>query len=342
MFWKKKKENIWQKLKHQNPEGILVLAPMADVTDNPFRKIITILGAPDIFFTEFVAADGLAHPIARPRLIKQILKFEKKQQPIIAQIFGGKPENFFLAGKICAELGFAGVDINTGCPQKNILKQRAGSELIKMENRKLMKELIKSVRAGIKASGKNIPLSVKTRLGFNEIDWSWLEFLLAEKLDALTIHLRTKKEMSKVPAHFEVVEKIVELKNRISPKTILIINGDILSVAEAQEKVKKYQVDGVMIGRGIFENPALFAEQNFADFSVSKKIKILKQHTKYFDKEFPANREGKRMKNFALLKKFFKIYLNNFEGAKELRNELMQVKDKREIFKICDNFLKKC
>ena len=166
---------------------------MADVTDNPFRKIISEIGAPDIFFTEFVASDGLAHPKARERLKKQILKYEKKQRPIIAQIFGGKPENFFIAAKICAEMGFDGVDINFGCPQKNILKQVAGSELVKVENRELVKKLIKSAKEGILASGKNIPLSVKTRIGFNQIDLSWIEFLLEQNISALTVHLRTLK-----------------------------------------------------------------------------------------------------------------------------------------------------
>jgi tRNA-dihydrouridine synthase len=145
---------------------------MADVTDNPFRKIITEIGRPDIFVTEFVASDGLAHPDAKDRLQKQILSYDKNQRPIIAQIFGGNPENYFIAAKLCAELGFDGIDINTGCPQKNILKQIAGSELIKIENRDLMAELIAAAKNGIKASGKNIPLSVKTRLGFNEIDFS--------------------------------------------------------------------------------------------------------------------------------------------------------------------------
>ncbi len=148
------------------------MAPMADVTDNPFRKLICEIGRPDLFFTEFVACDGLAHPDARERLKKQILTFEKKQKPIIAQIFGGRPENYASAAELCANLGFDGVDINMGCPQKNILKQVAGSELIKKENRELVEEIIASAKKGIEESGRNIPLSIKTRLGFNEVDFS--------------------------------------------------------------------------------------------------------------------------------------------------------------------------
>ncbi len=147
--------------------------------------------------------------------------------------------------------------------------------------------------------------------------------------------------MSKVPAHYEYIEEIVKLRNEISPETVLMMNGDIKNLEEGRELIEKYGFEGAMIGRGIFENPLLFAEKNFSDFSLKEKLKIAKKHTEYFDKEFPANKEGKRMKNFALLKKFFKIYINGFEGARELRMKLMRAKNKKEIFRICDEFLKK-
>jgi tRNA-dihydrouridine synthase len=169
---KKKEGNVWARLKDKKDEGFFILAPMADVTDNPFRKIISEIGKPDLFFTEFVAVDGLVHPQAQKRLIKQILNFEKKQKPIIAQVFGGKPENYSKAVRICADLGFDGIDINMGCPQRNILKQKAGSELIKKENRELVREIIIQAKKGIEGSGRKIPLSVKTRVGFNEVDFS--------------------------------------------------------------------------------------------------------------------------------------------------------------------------
>ncbi len=332
----KKEKNIWKSLK-KNGE-IKILAPMADVTDNSFRKLINEIARPDLFFTEFVAADGLSHKDAKDRLIKEILSFEKSQKPIVAQIFGGKPENFYKAGKIISSLGFDGMDINFGCPQKNILKQKAGSELIKIENRELASSLIEEAKKGLRG---RIPLSVKTRIGFNEIDLSWLEFLLNKKIDALTVHLRTRKEMSKVPAHFDLIPDIVNLRNKISPETVLIINGDIKNLKQGRDLIDKYSFDGFMIGRGIFENPLLFADKNFSVLSIEEKINILKKHTKYFDFNYPLNENGKRMKNFAILKRFFKIYINDFEGAKELRSKLMNTNNKEEVFEICDEFLKK-
>lgn len=333
-FRKKKEKKFWEKIKNENPDGIFVLAPMADVTDNPFRKLINDIGRPDVFWTEFAACDGLVNKNGRKKIEKKILNFDKRQKPIIAQIFGGKPENYKIAAEICRKKGYDGIDINMGCPQRNILKQKAGSQLI--QNKNLAREIFFETKKG----AKDLPVSVKTRIGFNKFDIDWIKEVLSWKPAVFIIHLRTKKEMSKVPAHWELIEDIKKVKNEISPNTLLFGNGDIETLEEAKEKVKKYGIDGVMIGRGVFKNPWLFIGKNFGDFSIEEKIKVAKKHTEYFDQEFPENHEGIRMKNFALMKKFFKIYINGFYGAKELRMDLMGAKNKKEIFEICDRFLR--
>src|SRR3989338_10753194 len=125
--------NFWQKLKRP----IFCLAPMANVTDCACREIIAKHGKPDIFWTEFVSADGLAHPKAERKLLID-LKFSKKEKPIVAQIFGAKPENIKFASALCKKLGFDGIDINMGCPDRSVEKQGAGAALIK--NPKLARE----------------------------------------------------------------------------------------------------------------------------------------------------------------------------------------------------------
>ena len=333
---------FWKKLKKENPKGIMILAPMADVTDNPFRKLIEKIAKPDLFYTEFVAVNGLTHKDARERLESQILSFERKQKPIIAQIFGGSSENFYEASKICFEKDFDGIDINMGCPQKNIITQGSGAALIKKENREKVKNIFSEVKKGFQGG----PVSIKTRIGFDKIDFEWIKFILELKPDAFIIHLRTQKEMSKAEAHRDLMEEIKSFRDDISPETILIGNGDIKSLEEAEEKVAKYKIDGVMIGRGIFENPWLFSGKDFNEFSVEEKLKLVLKHTDFFEEEFGFTKENekykfKRGKNFNILKKFFKIYVRGFSGAKELRVELMDAKNKKEIFEIINNFFNK-
>ncbi len=326
--------NFWTKL----TKPIFCLAPMADVTDCAFRKIINKYGKPDVFWTEFVSADGLAHPVAREKLLID-LKFEKGEHPIVAQIFGGRPENIREAAKLCRELGFDGVDINMGCPDKSIEKQNSGAGCIK--NPKLAIEVIRAAKEG----AGSLPVSVKTRIGYNkeEID-TWIAGLLAEQLPVLTVHLRTRKEMSLVPAHWELMPRIIELRNKISPETLIIGNGDVVDLKDAEEKVKKYGCDGVMLGRAIFGNPWLFKRtspqpspyqgEGELPLTLQHKLQVMIEHTKLFEEML-----GKH-KNFAIMKKHYKAYVNGFDGAKELRVKLMEAKNADEVEKITNDFLK--
>jgi len=307
--------NFWKKL----PRPFFCLAPMADVTDFAFRTVIAKYGKPDVFWTEFVSADGLAHKEARKKLLFNF-KYSKKEQPIVAQIFGSRAENIKKAAKLCRELGFSGIDLNMGCPDRSVEKQGAGAALIK--NQKLAKEIIQAARAG----AEEIPVSVKTRIGYqkNEID-TWIRFLLEQDLPALTIHLRTRKEMSKVPAHWELLGEIVKMRDEMKKETLIIGNGDVFDLKDAKKKAKESGADGVMLGRGIFGNPWLFSGKTPTS---KEKLKVMLEHTKVFEKEL-----GKE-KNFAVMKKHYKAYVNGFSGAKELRIKLMETKNAKEVEKI--------
>ncbi len=300
-----------------------VLAPLDDVTDTVFRQIIASCQAPDLFFTEFVNVDGLMSP-GRPKLLKK-LRFTELETPLIAQLWGLKPENFealakqIAEGSLAKELGlpegvnFAGIDLNMGCPEKTVVKNGACSALIK--NPELAIEIIQAVKRG----AGDLPVSVKTRIGFSTVDLSWIETLLKQDLDMLTIHGRTRKEMSKVPAHWDMIGQCVELKNKISPRTLIVGNGDVVTRQQGMELAEKYLVDGVMIGRGIFTDPYVFAETSpWGVKSKEQKIKLYRKHVQLFAETW-KNKE----RPLPTLNKFCKIYINGFDGAKELREELM-------------------
>ncbi|HPS21600.1 MAG TPA: tRNA-dihydrouridine synthase [Candidatus Paceibacterota bacterium] len=331
------KQNLWQKIK----KPFFCLAPMSDVTDIAFREMLARYGKDRenkdsvIFWTEFVAADGLCNKFARKKLA-HILEFSEKERPIIAQVFGANPENMKKACQYIASLDFDGIDINMGCPDKSVISQGAGSALIK--NSKLSKEIIQAARDGIKATGKNIPVSVKTRIGFNKKEEleNWISEILKTEISALTVHLRTTKEMSKVPAHWELMEKVIKLRNKISPETLIIGNGDVQNIKEAREKINKYKCDGIMIGRGVFGNPWFFSSNQNQEISLEEKLKVMLEHTEIFDKKLLQPKH----KNFDVMKKHFKAYVNGFDGAKELRIKLMDTKDSKEVKKIVNSFLK--
>ena len=327
-------KNFWKKL----DRPFFCLAPMADVTDIAFRKMLAKHGKTArnknrvVFWTEFVSADGLCNPIGRKKLLP-ILKYSKEEKPIVAQVFGANPENMKTACEFIVGLVFDGLDINMGCPDKAVLKQGAGSALIKTP--RLAREIIQAALSGIKSSGKDIPLSVKTRVGFNreEID-TWIPELLKEDISAITIHARTKKEMSKVPANWDYVKRVVAMVKRAGKNIPVIGNGDVQNIAEAEEKAKKYGCDGVMIGRGVFGNPEFFAATG--EPAAEKKLKYLVEHAKLFEKTF--RQKNKETKNFDVMKKHFKAYVHGFDGAKELRVKLMEAVNAKQVCEIVKKF----
>ena len=308
--------NFWKDL----PKPFTVLAPMDDVTDDVFRHVVLKAARPDVFFTEFTNADGLSHGGHGVPLRK--LKFTPNQHPIVAQIWGNNAKNMAIATKIVKDLGFDGVDINMGCPVHEVVKKGAGAGLI--GKYKEVEELLDAVRS----EAGQMAVSVKTRLGINtNVAKEWCTFLLEQNLSVLTLHARTAKEMSKVPARWEEFGSLVEIKNKISPETLIVGNGDIKSYAQVTELHSKYNIDGAMIGRGIFDNPWVFQKEQI-QYSNSHYFELLKYHVALFKETWGDQ------KNFSILKKFFKMYIKDFKGANALRQSLMETKNISEVEQI--------
>jgi len=315
--------NFWNDL----PKPFFILAPMEAVTDVVFRHVISQAARPDVFFTEFTNSASFMNPKGT-QSTRGRLAFTADEQPMVGHIWGNKPEEFAYMAKGLKDMGFSGIDINTGCPDKSVVKQGSGSGLI--GHTELMGQLI----AAAKTAG--LPVSVKARLGSNKIDeWrDWLGFLLSQDLANLTIHLRTRKEMSKVDAHFELVPEIKKLRDEIAPQTLLTINGDIRDRQHGLELIKKYGVDGIMIARGVFHNPFAF-EIEKREHSREELIGLLNLQLDLHDK-YTVELQPRK---FDPLKRFFKIYIRDFPGASELRDALMHTKTTDEVRSLLANVL---
>jgi len=316
-------QNFWQDL----PKPFFILAPMEAVTDVVFRHVVNQAGRPDVFFTEFTNAASYNSPKGA-QSTRGRLTFTEDEQPMVAQIWGNTTEHFEFMAKGLKEQGFKGIDINMGCPVTNVAAKSCGSGLIR--DPKLAAELIAATKKG------GLPVSVKTRLGYTRTDeWiEWLTHILKQDIVNLTIHLRTRKEMSKVPAHFELIGEIKKLRDEIAPQTLLTINGDIRDRAHGLELVEKYGVDGVMIGRGVFTNPFAF-EKEPRQHTREELLGLLTSQLDLFD-EYSAEIPRK----FDPLKRFFKIYVREFDGASELRETLMHTKTTDEARAVLANIPK--
>jgi tRNA-dihydrouridine synthase len=305
------------------PKPFFVLAPMDDVTDTVFRQIVADCSKPDLFFTEFVNVDGLQSP-GRKHLLHK-LKFSSKDKPIIAQLWGLKPENFYKTTKELIEMGFDGVDLNMGCPVKTVTKNGACAALI--NNRELAGEIIKATQ---EAAGDSLPVSVKTRVGFTTVDMSWLEFLLTKKLNMLSIHGRTAKQLSKVPADWNLIGQAVELRNSLSPSTLIVGNGDVMNRQQGQELAKKHSLDGIMLGRGIFHDPFAFSMSSpWSGWSREQKLELFVKHIELYMRTYDKNE-----RRFEALRKFCKLYINGFDGASELRAKFMGTNNPPEALEL--------
>ena len=307
--------NFWNEL----PKPFFILAPMEAVTDVVFRHVVAKAGRPDIFFTEFTNTASFCSPKGL-HSTRGRLAFTEDEHPMVAQIWGKNPDHFRQMAHGLKELGYKGIDINMGCPAKDVVKTGGGSGLIRDPQRAA--ELI----AATKKAG--LPVSVKTRLGDLRTDeWTaWLTHLLQQDIANLTIHLRTRKEMSKVPAHFELLHDIKKLRDEIAPQTLLTINGDIRDREHGLELVAEYGIDGVMIGRGIFANPYAFAKDT-KERSRDELVGLLSMQLDLFDK-YAVELEPRK---FDPLKRFFKIYIRGFDGAAELRDAMMHTKTTDEV-----------
>lgn len=337
------------------------MAPMADVTDPAFRRLIAKYGKPDVMWTEFVSANGLMS--AGREILQRDLAFSESERPIVAQLFSSDPEKMEGAARLCAELGFDGIDINMGCPDKTIEKQGAGAAMIKDP------ETAIAIIAAAKRGAGDIPVSVKTRVGYNSVQINeWIPLLLKQDIAALTVHARTRKELSKVPAQWDYIKEVVRLRDELAPETVIIGNGDVTSLKDGRLKAEATGADGIMVGRALFGNPWLFdesremvaglpqksalqkipflgklfqtrrtaAQSAVKPITVSERLTVLVEHTKLFEELLGD------IKSFAIMKKHYKAYCTGFPGAKELRMQLMdEAKDARDVERIVKDFLQK-
>ena len=294
---------------------------MEAVTDVVFRHVVAKAGRPDVFFTEFTNTASFCSPKGI-HSTRGRLAFTEDEHPMVAQIWGTNPDHFREMAFGLKEMGYKGIDINMGCPDKSVVKGGGGSGLIRTP------ELAAEIIAATKEAG--LPVSVKTRLGDIKPDeWrDWLTHILKQDVVNLTIHLRTRKEMSKVEAHFELIPEIKKLRNEIAPQTLLTINGDIRDRQHGLELVEKYGVDGIMIGRGVFSNPYAFTD----GYQPTRQeiLGLLEYHLDLFNK---YNKELEP-RVFDPLKRFFKIYVREIPGAAELREKLMHTKSTDEVREI--------
>lgn len=308
---------------NQFEKGFTILAPMEGVTDIAFRQVVARAARPEIFYTEFTNVNSYASEKGRHNALERF-RYEPTEQPIVAQIWGTKPEMIAETAAALKELGYPAVDLNMGCPDRHVVATGGGSGLIRTPE--LAKEGIRAAKTA------GLPVSVKTRLGYSRVDeWrDWLTNVLEEKPAALTVHLRTKKEMSKVEAHSELVPEILALKNELSPETKLIINGDIKNRQDGQKYIDQ-GADGIMIGRGVFANPFCF-EKEPCEHSRDELIALMEYHLDLYEKY--------KLAPYDPLKHFYKIYINNFPGASDIRAQLMQTKsiaEARELIRGAKN-----
>ncbi len=354
--------NFWQTLRHER-KPFFCVAPMADVTDAAFRRLIVRYGKPDVMWTEFVSANGLMS--GGREVLARDLVYSEGERPIVAQLFSSDPVMMEGAVKLACELGFDGVDINMGCPDKTIEKQGSGAAMIKDPDAALA--VINAAKRAIKASGKDIPLSVKTRVGYNSVQIdTWIPMLLSTGIAALSVHARTRKDMSKVPAQWDYIKQVVLLRDALAPDTVVIGNGDVTSLHDGRAKATMSGCDGVMAGRALFGNPWFFDESRevnatlpkrsmfykvpllkmFFDtkrgapmsktnpITIEERLHVLVEHTELFEELLGD------IKSFAIMKKHFKAYCTGFTGAKELRIQLMETKSSEETRHIVEGFLK--
>ncbi|HOF50402.1 MAG TPA: tRNA-dihydrouridine synthase [Candidatus Colwellbacteria bacterium] len=320
-------KSFWQNIK----KPFFCSAPMYGVSDEAFRRMLLKYGRPDVFFTEMVSADGLVYMAERAGIdskqagvFLETLRFVPEERPIAVQIFGSRPENFYKSALLLRQMGFDGIDINAGCPDKNIEKQGAGASLIK--NPGLVKEIIVAVKEGVADSG----VSLKTRIGYNANKTEeWVGYLLEQDLDALIIHGRARSQGFGGTADWSAIKKAVELRDRISPRTIIVGNGGIADMKDAKNKFEESGVDGAMVGRALIGNPWFFSDEEKE--RKDKKIKAILEHLAIFEENF-------KIKNFDDIKKHLAAYTSGFDGAKELRMELMESKSVEEARKAVAEF----
>lgn len=326
-YWKNIVEKAQKKSKNGEKVPFFSLAPMEAVTDTVFRRVVDSAAKPDVYFTEFINARSIAHPKAKFSVQGRLFYVEQEEIPV-AQLWGNRAEDFTSSIPVLKEKGYQAIDINMGCPDATVIKNHGGSDLIR--------HFDDAQAIILAAKEQGLPVSVKTRLGFNHIEemYEWIPFLLRQDVEVLTIHLRTRKEMSKVDAHFEVIDELLQMRDEIAPNTLIQINGDIKNREQGLELVKKHPgIDGIMIGRGIFESPYAFADkEDDKSHDLDIMFDLLRYQLDLHDDY--TKRFG--VKRFVQLKRFFKIYVRNIPHATDIREKLVNSKSTQEVREILD------
>ena len=321
-------DNFWQTIK----KPVIALAPMEDVTDTVFREVVLSVSEVDalnVVFTEFTSTDGLCHEKGRPKVIERLLVNTSEMQllkarntKLVAQIWGSDPEKFRESARMISEMNlFDGIDINMGCPAKKLAKSKSCANLINYPD--LAKEIIYAT-----AESTDLPVSVKTRIGYSRIiTEQWISHLLETSPAAITVHGRTRKMMSNGPALWNEIGKAVALRNQSGSQTLIIGNGEVYSYNDAMQRIAQYGVDGVMVGTGVFRNPWMFNSQP-VEIGVGQRIDLMRRHITLYRDTWGNG------KDYNVLKRFFKIYLNGFANAAHWRDAFMRAGNYEDAFLI--------
>ncbi|PWE00701.1 tRNA dihydrouridine synthase [Marinilabilia rubra] len=322
--------NFWNTTKRP----LVMLAPMEDVTDTAFRQLVlhnTHPGNLDVIFTEFTSTDGLCQPEGRKNVGQRLVVSETEREllrekgvKIVAQIWGNNPEKYYEAVKfIDQKYDFDGIDINMGCPVRNVVAHGSCSALI--DNEPLAGEIIQATR-----EATSLPVSVKTRIGLKKVDTErWMKFLFRQPLDGVILHGRIQKQMSEGQADWNEIAKASAIRNEVAPDLPLIGNGDVFSLDDIPGRCKNFKTDGVMIGRGIFRNPWMFMSP-LSEVDIPMRLHTLLKHLQLYKAAWGNTRP------FPILKRFFKIYISDFPGAAELRKELMETNGFEEARRVVE------
>jgi nifR3 family TIM-barrel protein len=316
-------QGFWRTL----PRPFFALAPLADVTDAAFRRTVATYGKPDVIWTEFTYAAAAGAALSDSVLPN--LLYTAAERPIVAQLWGADPVIMEQAAAVVASLGFDGIDLNMGCPERTVEKRGAGAALCKHPTR--AKALIRAAQRG----AGTLPVSVKIRIGYdrNDIE-TWLPALLEEQPAAVTIHARTRQEKSAVPARWEVVARAVAIRQELGSPALIIGNGDVRDVAEARQKARDTGVDGVMLGRAIFGNPWLFHPHVTRDtLPVAERLRVLVEHATLFERLLGD------VKPMDCMKKHYKAYVSGWAGAEALRMRLMTTQSAADLATVCSPYM---
>lgn len=323
---------------------------MDGVTDAAFRYMVDTIGHPSVLFTEFTSVEGIMHGVVK---LLSAFTYHKTRTPTVAQIFGSHPEDFYAATFAVCEMGFDGVDINMGCPDRSVALKGGGAGLIlkpktaqkivtatkkavadwikgkKIEDTGLPEEVIRYVKEYKKRFQINklrqlIPVTVKTRIGYDHaVTEDWISNLLEIEPVAISIHGRTLRQMYTGFADWDEIGKAARLIRKT--QTLVLGNGDVKSVEDGRKKSKEYGLDGVLIGRAAFGNPWLFDEK------IPSRLERISAAIKQCEHFMELTPEG----HFLSLRKHLAWYMKGFEGSHELRARLMAVKtldDVKQIF----------